>query len=203
MNDEPLNLDLEFKSPPWPKPGDKLFVSGFGSKVAFLGGFGTTFGRYAIGYKEAADALIDRAVEKDYSADMQFYPIAFLYRQYLELRLKQLLITGGYVVHEESKLTHGHDLRKPWKTVREMLESIWPDTYADEMNALGLCIEEFNSLDSNSMSFRYPEDKNGKPTLLGLDRVDLIDLRNVMERISAMLDASNDAIVDILNNMPH
>lgn len=98
MNDEPLNLDLEFKSPPWPKPGDKLFVSGFGPKVAFLGGFGTTFGRYAIGYKEAADALIDRAVEKDYSADMQFYPIAFLYRQYLELRLKQLLITGGYVV---------------------------------------------------------------------------------------------------------
>jgi hypothetical protein len=52
------------------------------------------------------------------------------------------------------------------------------------------------------MSFRYPVDKEGKPTLLGLDRVDLVNLKSVMDRISSLLDASSDALGDILDNMP-
>ena len=195
-------LDLEFPAPVWPQPGDKLFVPGFGRKVAYLGGFGTDFSRYAIGYKDAADGLIDRTFERDCGADLQFYPIAFLYRQYLELRLKQLLISGGHVVYDESKLTHGHDLRRPWAEVRKILEDVWPGTHAEEMDALGECIEELCQLDAQSMSFRYPVDKEGKPTLLGLDRVDLVNLKGVMDRISSFLDASSDALGDILDNMP-
>jgi hypothetical protein len=202
MNEGASHLDLELAEPPWPKQGDKLFIPGAGRRVAYLGGFGTNFSRYAIGYKEAADALIDRTCELDRGADLQFYPIAFLYRQYLELRLKQLLIIGGHVVYYESKLTHGHDLRKPWAEVRKILETVWPSTHVEEMNALEKCIDELCSLDAKSMSFRYPVDKEGKPTLLGLDRVDLVNLKNVMERISSFLDASSDALGDIFDNMP-
>jgi hypothetical protein len=202
MNEKANTLDLEFTLPPWPQTGDKLFVPGHGRKVAYLGGFGTDFSRYAIGYKDAADALIDRTFEKDSGADLQFYPIAFLYRQYLELRLKQLLISGGHLVYDESKLTHGHDLRRHWAEVRKILESVWPATHTEEMDALGRCIEELCQLDAKSMSFRYPVDKEGQPTLLGLDRVDLENLKRVMDRISSLLDASSDALGDILNNMP-
>lgn len=202
MKDDENVLDLECTPPSWPQPGDKLFVPGFGRTVAHLGGYGTNFNRYAIGYKEAADALIDRTCEKDYGADLQFYPIAFLYRQYLELRLKDLLISGGRVVYDESKLTHGHDLKRPWAEVRKILESVWPGTHAEEMDALGNCIEELCQLDAKSMSFRYPVDKEGQPTLLGLSRVDLVNLKSVMNRISSFLDASSDALGDILDNMP-
>jgi hypothetical protein len=153
-------------------------------------------------YKEAADALIDRILERDSGADLQVYPIVFLYRQYLELRLKELLISCGHVVYDESKLTHGHDLKGPWLQVRKILESVWPGTYPDEMDALGKCIDEFCLLDAKSMNFRYPIDKEGQPTLLGLERVDLVNLKNVMERISSFLDASSDGVGEILSNTP-
>jgi hypothetical protein len=202
MSEKANKLDLEYTPLPWPQTGDKLFVPGHGRKVAYLGGFGTNFSHYAIGYKDAADALIDHTFEKDRGADLLFYPIAFLYRQYLELRLKQLLISGGHLVYCESKLTHGHDLRKHWAEVRKILESVWPGTHADEMDALGKCVEELCQLDAKSMSFRYPVDKEGQPTLLGLQRVDLVNLKSVMDRISSFLDASSDALGDILDNMP-
>ena len=120
----------------------------------------------------------------------------------MELRLKQLLISGGRVVYDESKLTHGQDLKRPWAEVRKILESVWPDTYSEEMDALGKCIDELCQLDAKSMSFRYPMNKEGQPTLLGLDRADLVNLKNVMERIGAFLDASSDALGDILDNIP-
>jgi hypothetical protein len=202
MSDAANVLSLEITSPTWPQSGDKLFVPGNGRTVAYLGGFGSSFSRYAISYKEAAVALIDRIIEKDSGADLQFYPIAFLYRQYLELRLKQLLISGGHVVYDESKLTHGHDLKRLWVEVRKILESVWPDTHAEEMDALGECIDELCQMDAKSMSFRYPVDKEGQPTLAGLDRVDLVNLKNVMERIGSLLDASSDALGDILDNKP-
>jgi hypothetical protein len=202
MNEGAPGLDLEFTEPPWPKQGDKLFKPGSGRKVAYLGGFGADFSRYAIGYKEAADALIDLVFEQDRGAGSQFYPIAFLYRQYLELRLKELLVTGGHVVYYESKLIHVHDLRKLWADVKKILEAVWPGTHAEEMDALEKCIEELCLLDAKSMSFRYPVDKDGKPTLLGLDCVDLENLKTVMDRISSLLDASSDALGDMFDNMP-
>lgn len=202
MSDQAKPLNFEFSLPEWPRTGDKLFTAGNGRKAAWLWRSGSGFSRYAIGYKEAADALIDRALETDRGYDLQFYPIAFLYRQYLELRLKQLLITGGNVVYYESKLAHGHDLRRHWAEVRNILESVWPDTQAEEMDALGKCIEEFCQLDPNSTSFRYPVDTAGNPTLSGLDQVDLENLKSVMDRISSFLDAASDGLGAVLDNMP-
>lgn len=202
MSEQAKTLDLEFTFPEWPRQGDKLFVSGNGRKAAYLWRSGSGFSQYAIGYKDAADALVDRTLETECGADLVFYPIAFLYRQYLELRLKQLLITGGHVVYYESKLAHGHDLRRHWAEVRKILEFVWPDSQAEEMDALGECIEELCQLDPNSMSFRYPVDKVGRPTLSGLGQADLENLKSVMGRISSFLDAANDGLAAVLDNMP-
>src|SRR6266478_1683118 len=97
MSDKSKPLSDEVNLSPWPKTGDKLFVPDNGRHVAYIG-LRTSFSVYAIGYKDAADALIERVLEKNFGADLQIYPIAFLYRHYLELRLKQLLICGGRVV---------------------------------------------------------------------------------------------------------
>jgi hypothetical protein len=196
-NGEPLCCEITL--PKWPEPGDKLFVRGTDMTTAWLRG---NFSTYAIGYKDAADALVERVVERENYADLMFYPIAFLYRHYLELRLKQLLITGGHVVYNESRLKHDHDLKRLWLPVRDMLESVWPDTYVAEMDTVGTCLDELCALDARSMSFRYPVTKDGLPTLGGLDRVDLVNLKNVMERVASFLDCASDGLGDILDNMP-
>jgi hypothetical protein len=200
MSDEKNPLNLEINVPRWPEHGDKLFVPGEGSASAFIGR--RNFNVYAIGYKEAADALVKTVLERKGWADLKVYPIAFLYRHYLELRLKELLVSGGRVVYDESKLKHIHDLKQLWSPVKTILESVWPDSNEDEMNVLGECIDEFCSVDASSTSFRYPVTKNGDPTLPTLERVDLANLRDVMEGIASFLDASSDALGDILDNMP-
>jgi hypothetical protein len=202
MSGEGEKSNSEMNFPKWPEPGDKLFMPGNGRTVAHLGYRGS-FSAFAIAYKDAADALVERVLEKDFGADLQFYPIAFLYRHYLELRLKQLLISGGRVVFNESKFEHGHDLKKLWLPVRQMLESVWPDTYISEMDTLGKCIDELCSFDAESMSFRYPQTKSGQPTLPGLDRVDLENLKNVMDRVGSFLDCAGDALGAILDSMPN
>src|SRR5690349_5555569 len=105
---ENAELTTDIKPMEWPKTGDKLFVEGYGQQTAFLS-HRASFSKYAIGYKDAADGLIEQILQRDFGGDLQFYPIAFLYRHYIELRLKELLDTGGHVVHNESRLQHGHD----------------------------------------------------------------------------------------------
>jgi hypothetical protein len=44
------------------------------------------------------------------------------------------------------------------------------------------------------VSFRYPTAKDGKPTLAGMTQVCIVNLREVMERISALLEGSSMGI---------
>ena len=45
---------------------------------------------YISGYKDAADILANRVIESGNNQDSLVYPIAFLYRQYIELQLKNI-----------------------------------------------------------------------------------------------------------------
>src|SRR3989338_10138071 len=46
---------------------------------------------YASGYKDAADFLVQRTEETKVGQDSLVYPVLFLYRQYLELEIKDLI----------------------------------------------------------------------------------------------------------------
>ena len=81
--------------------------------------FPVDFGISAKGYKLAADILADYVAETGNDYDYLVNPVAFLYRQYLELRLKDIIIVGsrlsGMPIHFGSKsdfLTH--DLIRLW-----------------------------------------------------------------------------------------
>jgi hypothetical protein len=88
MND----LDEKFESVAWPELGDKLFkVSPDDQHNASLNMGGKGWESYAYGYKKAADMLAMRFLEDCKGADIVGYPILFLYRHYIELRLKALI----------------------------------------------------------------------------------------------------------------
>src|SRR5947209_3389712 len=53
---------------------------------------------YAEGYKALADAGVEHA--KRWDMDIVVYPIIFCYRQYLELRLKELIVTAGALLDQ-------------------------------------------------------------------------------------------------------
>lgn len=86
-----------------PTPGVKLFTDAvdWQNNACTSGGWIIDpWDLYADGYREAADHLVERIVEgQSLTLDTIVYPIVFLYRQYLELRLKQLIPLSGRLLY--------------------------------------------------------------------------------------------------------
>jgi hypothetical protein len=159
---------------------------------------------YCFGYKQAADALVSHLFKKhDYSAygESQCYPIIFLYRHYLELRLKELLIAYGHLLLESTQV-RGHRLAPLWQKVREMADKAQsesdPEIDAD-LAMLGEIIEEFDKVDTKSEVFRYPVCKDNETTTLPLfHTVDLHQLKQVMDWAAYTLDGWSTGVYEYI-----
>ena len=175
-----------------PRKGDVLFKSDADWwHNACLNFNGIDFNAYAIGYKQAANFLVERVSQERRYQDTLVYPIAFLYRQYLELRLKQLIHVGYMLLDippKEGNLHHGID--KLWKQCRNIMEKIHPEENADDLGDIEKSISEFTRVDPSSTAFRYPADKKGNPSLKCLKHINLRNLAETMDKIAALLDGA-------------
>ena len=75
---------------------------------------------YETGYKDAADSLIDSAIHL--GPNFMVYPIMFLYRHYLEIQLKSILLTFQEYLEMPLKLPEKnlHDLQHLWNEVLKL-----------------------------------------------------------------------------------
>ena len=174
----------------FPQRGQKLFVSDSNydetAQIGWKDVEGQFYG-YISGYKEAADDVIRSALEKGKvgfgSLDKYVFPAVFLYRQYLELALKELyLVYSEETEDEKSKVIKacGHDLKKIWSKVKPIMSLGDSDP---SISAVEYYVIEFAELDSSSYAFRYPIDKklnlvHAKPKR--------INLRNLAERMNEL-----------------
>ncbi len=180
---------------PWPIAGDKLFAPDTDWwHNACLNFASNKWDAYATGYKEAADIIVERVVDTHRGMDTLIYPVAFLYRHYLELRLKELIISGQELVDAPADLKHVHRIDILWSSTRQLLERIWPTGSKTDLGVVGECINEFCQLDLQSMSFRYPVTKDGKPSLPAVKHINLRHLAEVMGRIASLLDSASIGI---------
>src|SRR6266851_7994478 len=117
---------------------------------------------YADGYRKAADALVDK-IEGDAPDDVFLLPIVFLYRHFVELKLKDLFIQLVSVCHISmypNEITT-HKLLPLWTFVKGHLDCIREEMHDTEIvPALDKLIKELSDLDPDSMHFRYAVDKN-------------------------------------------
>jgi hypothetical protein len=156
---------------------------------------------YAIGYKQAADFLVERIGQERRYQDTLVYPIAFLYRQYLELRLKHLMGIGSVfleIPRGEKNLHHG--ISKLWERCRSILEKIEPGENEVDFDDIEKQVAEFARIDPSSTAFRYPTDKEGKPSLEGLTHINLRNLSQAVGKIAAFLDGAAQGIEVLLQD---
>lgn len=195
MNAENAN-DGEI-SIPWPRAGDILFQSAndwWCNACLNLRHAENSWDVYAIGYKEAADVLCERVFETGRHADLLIYPIAFLYRHYLELRIKDIIMAGRTLLEQTLDFQHVHRIDVLWYSCRKILEEVSPGSPRDDFDAVEDCIRQFAKVDPESMSFRYPVTKDGKATLPSLQHINIRNLQEVMARISSLLEGASDSI---------
>ncbi len=145
------------ESLPWPKVGDKLFVSGDDlGEVAFLPRGRRDWRHYAYGYKIAGDVLTQHVIDTRNHEDELVYPIVFLYRQYLELELKGLWALSKVVHNEVVSIPRKHGLTPLFSEVKRAVKTVWPGAPKDDLKAIEALLLEFETYDPSSDRFRYP-----------------------------------------------
>lgn len=193
---------------PWPRKSDRLFVKeGDWRTNARLNAERDNLSLYAVGFKLAGEYLVEQVITGGANHDSLVFPIAFSYRQYLELRLKQLIRDGYRFINKPLPSTWKDDwkvLGYPaqhkvdilWKECRPILEQVAPKILNSNkmkmlpqtLEVMDTLVEELAQIDPDSMSFRYSRDKQNKPSLLGISDINLPHLAQVMNKIYNFLD---------------
>ena len=192
----------------WPQKGKRLFLEG-GDYHEFShfgwGGVGGQLVGYMDGYKAAADALVDRAIEsRDISIlDTFVFPIFFLYRQYLELVMKYAYLSYSGETKEVKTQTLrnvNHDLVRIWTEIKPMLLRAASEAEAEDVEIVEDYIKQFHAADQSSFTFRYPITKELNPVLTKETRISLPNLKERMEELANFFDGATaqlDAISEI------
>jgi len=175
---------------PWPQPGLSAFVPGKSSNVtAHMDWFGMgTEESCASGFKDAIEAILSHLEQGEHSRhpDHFFYPVAFLSRHYLELRLKILIVLGSEFYPppiQRNSLIHAHGLAELWSMLRPILRKAWPKGSQADLDSVEGVIMEFDKLDPRGISFRYAEIPSTVP-----DRVDLSNLWKAVSDVGSLLE---------------
>jgi hypothetical protein len=140
---------------------------------------------YTAGYKDAADRLVANILETKNMEHTLIYPICFLYRQYVELRLKEIIRSGSALLAEDRRFTlgfpTGHNINNLYKEAKKTINKVFAGQEKPlDLSFIDHIITEYYKIDPNSESFRYPCDGHGRKYLEGIT---LINVRHLAENL--------------------
>lgn len=151
--------------------------------------YGTGVGDFHVkGYRRAAEVLLRRFLDDPEGTagerDSLVLPILFLFRHYLEIRFKDIIVCGQALSGQQAQWQIGHDLRTLWAQARAFCGADLGTNPHGQLENIQICVVEISELDPDSTSFRYPRDKNGRPVFHHL----VISLRRLYSAISGTGD---------------
>ena len=153
------------------------------------------FAAFGEGYHLAAKNLTENLIKKHNFPDYEGYPIIFLYRHSLELYLKFLIYKSAKLINFKSlkflqiKLENSHKLIYLSNLAKDLLIKLFPNDKGLEdlmPEIIELC-KQFETLDENSYSFRYPITTKGE---ISTDKhlvVNIDSVYNTMEKYLEIL----------------
>lgn len=160
---------------------------------------------YIDGYKRAADILVKNVLETSIDQDVLVYPIVFLYRQCVELQLKDLIRESRILLGEGSSFPSKHNIKNLWDISHQLMKRIITDVdksagdYIAEKDFIKIneVISSFTEVDPESIAFRYPEDRSGNNTMQGLTHISIRKLAEHINDLVELLDKC-DLVVSCL-----
>lgn len=162
-------------------------------------------GFHAEGFKRAVEQLLRHTLDDTdhalFDRNTLILPILALFRHYLELRFKEIIVSGDRLVGAPACWPWGHDLRQLWDRCRRICEDVLSSDLADALDLVGRCVDEFVTLDPKCENFRYPLDRNGQWHTQHLV-IGLKNLADVVEKVSTLLDGVSMDISVRLQNSP-
>ncbi len=154
---------------------------------------------YTSGYKRAAEILIDYVLRERINLDTLVYPILFLYRQCIELQLKNLIKCGSELLDSPKEAPNTHDLRCLWEQCKGILEKIFDDE-SDPIKKIETIVLKLAEIDPRSQAFRYPKDRKGSKSLAGITHINFKKISDLFGETVGLLDGAETLISEYLSN---
>jgi hypothetical protein len=120
----------------------------------------------AYSFFRASLLLVQKVAERELYDENEGLATVFLFRHYLELALKELILKGRFLVAEDRNALRNevqevrriHELKKLWEWV---VQDAKPKINAESWNGYDTtyverCLAEFDEVDSKGFAFRYP-----------------------------------------------
>ncbi|HUK83425.1 MAG TPA: hypothetical protein VLZ12_12425 [Verrucomicrobiae bacterium] len=194
-----ISLDIDLT---WPDGKTKVFVPGEKLDAAWLPDSVKDWHLYAEAYREAAETVFQEWCTSKVHRDHLVFPLVFLYRHYVELRLKETLQAASRLLELPQDWKCDHRLDNLWKRLRPLIDRIWPDAPKADGDHVEAMIREFSERDAVAMEFRYPVTKEGKRTLTDLERLDVHNFHSAMKQLAAFLDGVSEGIAVYQQEQP-
>lgn len=200
MNDFPDNTDTLFKEELDPKRG------------AWLKNPSNKFFLYSEGYKKAGDVLFSYCIANEFYSNFLVYPMIFDYRQYIELRLKELITMSYSYLSIVGDFKDIHDLKRLWSSYRNDLLPNIIDEDATLLDNVERLILEFNQIDPG-FNFRYPVSRRpNRQETLKMDTIDLQNFKTTFDKLASFFeyqwdmidhyqDLKNEQLADMMSEM--
>ena len=171
-------------------------------------------GLYISGYEKATELLIKDVLDRDRNLDSLIYPIMYSYRHYLELCFKELSWLCKQVLKDKQNFivevkgqkrfekydNDIHGLSRLWQRVLSDLRQIDNNSPKNLVAQINKTVDDFQGIDSNGQSFRYPENKFWNDTLSDQKYINLISVaKNFLEtrdRINQLI-CWVDSLIDV------
>jgi len=180
MSDFPNSTDVLFQEEnnsdygAWVKnPADKFFL-------------------YSQGYLAAANLIYNSIDESAVLQNTLVYPMIFNYRQFLELRLKELSFIGNKYLGLDRDFKEVHFLKELWNEYKNnILSELEPDLDPVLLENAERLIDEFETEDPKSMNYRFPHQKLAKGASPSTRKESLsrqtLDLKNFKATIDKLI----------------
>lgn len=110
---------------------------------------------YADGFLRAAEILVEH-VRTTYELNTVVFPILFLYRQYIELSLKETIAYGRYLDESQHGTPKTHDLKSLWNEAKACIQKHTIDLDKDQLQKVERVVLGMHELDPTSEASRYP-----------------------------------------------
>jgi hypothetical protein len=197
MTDQDHDYTADSTGIPWPERGDSIFAT-FGdwhNNAQFdwpTGGDTTGLHRFAEGYRLAAERLVRSIVEDTSRAkyvDALVYPVLFLYHHYMEVRLKQIIQEGYYLLDKDDRFPKHHNILELWEQAKGIACELNKGADRTPLNAVDHVVRELASISPNAEGYRYPFAKNGTRLISGPAHLNLAVLKDAMEKACSFIDA--------------
>lgn len=188
-------LEIDLTKLPWPDDTTKVFRAGGNNwSLIWHPTTPTQWHIYAEGYHTAAENLYALWKASRCCPDYLVFPMVFLYRHYVELRLKELIQAADSLLELPRDWQCNHNLVDLWNLLRPRITQIWPDEPERDSKNAGRLISELSAHDKTSSVFRYPVDTRGNSTIAELEHLDVDNFFLAMRQLAGFLDGASMAI---------